>query len=200
MRKLLIGALSISTFIALFLFGKCVPTDAKSMYTETTVIGNVSPTLIKVSAPAKIAFSINPNLQQENGRFNSSMIKIINTSNAPVKVKIDRGNQNFSLTNDSLWKPVNALPAAYHWDTLGTLESESYIALGVKVKSGEWRKIVRSDPLYAAEQNSERNDVEFGEIKSNSTGLLNLVCSHGLSFDQRKECTYRIIWAFSIGD
>ena len=172
---------------------------AKDANSETSVIGNVVPTLIQVSAPAVIMFSIDPN--EENGnRFTSSDVRIMNQSNSSVKVKIGVGKENFSLASDSPWKPVNLLPDAFEWDDIGTSESEGYIALGIKPHLGKWKKITRSDPLYVAEHNIINSDIVFGEIQRNSEAYMKMVCFHGSSFGESKECTYKIIWSFSLGD
>jgi hypothetical protein len=172
--------------------------EAESI-SETTVTGHIAPSIIKVSAPAKIVFSIDSNAEKEN-QFISSDIIIENRSNAPVKVKINKGTENFIQTEDSLWKPVDVLPVEYHWDTLGTMESESYLALGVKAVGAGWRSLTRKSVLYVKEHNESIESIEFGEMNSNSTIQMMLVCSHGLSFSSEKECTYNIIWSFSLGD
>jgi hypothetical protein len=173
--------------------------SAKSANSETSVIGNVVPTLIQVSAPAVIMFSINPNEEEEN-RFTSSDIRILNKSNASVKVKIDVGRENFTLAMDSPWKPVNMLPDAFEWKDIGTEESENYIALGVKPGAGNWKKVTRSEPMYVAEHDISNADTVFGEIQRNSEAYMQLVSFHGSSFGERKECSYKIIWSFSLGD
>jgi len=172
--------------------------SAQSANSETSVIGNVVPTLIQVSAPALIMFSIDPN--EEENRFTSSDIRILNKSNASVKVKIGVGQENFALANDSPWKPVNMIPDAFEWKDIGTEESESYISLGVKPGTGNWKKVTRSEPMYVAEHNISTADTVFGEIQRNSVAYMQLVCFHGSSFGERKECSYKIIWSFSLGD
>jgi hypothetical protein len=178
------------------LYDKVAASDASS---ETTVTGHITPSLIKVSAPAKIIFSIDPNAE-ERSQFISSQITIKNNSNAPVKVKINSGAQNFIQTVDSKWKPLDVLPDAYEWDRLGTDESESYLALGIRAGGEGWRDKTKNSALYVKEQNTSLSSIEFGEIDSNSDAELTLVCSHGLSFGSEKECTYTIIWTFSLGD
>lgn len=167
---------------------------------ETAVVGSVTPTLIKVSAPARIAFSIDPNIVDPDKRFNSSKIKLINESNAAVKIKIKAGSENFMLSEISPWKPVNMLPNAFTWNDLGTTESQSYIALGIKPDTGNWKNVIRQDPLYVVEQNISTADIVFGEIDRNSDANMQLVCFHGSSFAESKECSFKIVWSFSIGD
>lgn len=186
-------------FMTLLLMSSSFSQSHVDANSETTVVGSVKATLINVSAPANLVFSINPNEEKDN-RFVSSKIEIVNNSNAPVKVKIGKGKDNFSLTKDSLWKPVNVLPSDYEWDKLGTLESESFISLGIQADTGSWKKISRSSVLYLKEQNDSLKDIDFGEIESHSSSFLKFVCSHGLSFSEEKECTYRIIWFFSLGE
>lgn len=173
---------------------------ASALSAETAVVGKVAPTLIKVSAPAKIAFSIDPNIEDPQKRFTSSSIKLVNESNAAVKIKINLGTNNFMLSDDSKWRPVDVLPEEKSWNDIGTNESQSYIALGIKPEEGSWKKVLRSAPLFVAEQNTSNTEIVFGEIERNSDAYMQLICYHGSSFAEGKECSYRIIWSFSIGD
>ncbi|HKL80783.1 MAG TPA: hypothetical protein VJ888_10165, partial [Mobilitalea sp.] len=144
----------------------------------TTVNGCISPTFINVSAPAKVIFSIDPNAEKSN-QFISPMIVIENHSNAPVKVKIENGAQNFTQTDNSKWKPIDVLPNGYRWDMLGTRESESYLALGMKAVQGSWRKLNREEPLYVKEQNKSIGSIVFGELNGNSSAQLVLISNYG---------------------
>lgn len=187
-------------FIVLTLIISCILSNTTSASTSvTTLNGCISPTFINVSAPAKIIFSIDPNAEN-NDQFNSPMIVIENHSNAPVKVKIEKGSQNFTQSEKSGWKPINALPNEYQWDLLGTNETESYLALGMKAIQGSWRKLIRAEPLYVKEQNESEGSIVFGQLNGNSSAQLVLVCDYGLSFSEKKECVYKIVWSFSLAD
>jgi hypothetical protein len=175
-------------------------THATATTSETAVIGSITPTIINVSAPAKVIFSIDPNIADPDQRFTSSNIHIMNESNAAVKVKISKGQNNFILTSDSSWKPLDVLPDEYYWQDIGTKESESYIAIGIKIDKGNWKRVLRPDALYVSEQHESAVDIVFGEIQRNSDAFMKLICHHGSSFGESKECSYRIIWSFSIGD
>lgn len=195
-RKHVIAIITLMVFLSCLFHDKVNASDSS---TETTVMGHVAPSLIKVSAPAKIIFSIDPNAAEKK-QFLSSQIIIMNNSNAPIKVKINQGSRNFSQTVDSLWKPLDVLPTDYAWDKLGTEESERYLALGIQALGKGWRRSTRSSALYVKEQQSSSYNIEFGEIDSHSYAELYLVGSHGLSFRSEKECTYTIVWSFSLGD
>lgn len=187
-------------FTILTLIISCLLSNTASASTSvTTLNGCISPTFINVSAPAKIIFSIDSNAEK-NDQFISPLIVIENHSNAPVKVKIKDGAQNFTQSEKSGWKPINALPNEYHWDLLGTNESESYLALGMKAVQGNWRKLIRAEPLYVKEQNESEGSIVFGELNGNSSAQLVLVCNYGLSFSEKKECDYKIVWSFSLAD
>lgn len=168
-------------FTVLTLVMSCFLSNTAAASTSvTTVNGCISPTFINVSAPAKVIFSIDPN--------------------APVKVKIENGAQNFTQTENSRWKPVDVLPNEYRWDLLGTKETESYLALGMKAVQGSWRKLNREEPLYVKEQNKSIESIVFGELNGNSSAQLVLISNYGLSFSEKKECDYKIVWSFSLAD
>jgi len=188
-------------FMVLMLVISCVLSNTAAASTSvTTVNGCISPTFINVSAPAKVIFSIDPNAEKSN-QFVSPMIVIENHSNAPVKVKIENGAQNFTQTENSRWRPVDVLPNEYRWDLLGTKESESYLALGMKVVQGNtWRKLNREEPLYVKEQNKSMESMVLGELNGNSSVQMVLVSNYGFSFSEKKECDYKIVWSFSLAD
>jgi len=187
-------------FMILTLVISCFLSNTASASTSvTTVNGCISPSFINVSAPAKVIFSIDPNAEKSN-QFISPMIVIENHSNAPVKVKIENGAQNFTQTDNSRWKPADVLPNEYRWDILGTKESESYLALGMKAVQGSWRKLTREEALYVKEQNKSIDSIVFGELNGNSSVQMVLVSNYGLSFSEKKECDYKIVWSFSLAD
>lgn len=167
---------------------------------ETEILGSVSATIINVSAPTSVFFSINPNVKKDEISFTSSAIQIVNKTNAPIALKIAKGSSNFTLNKDSSWKPVNTMPSAYEWRTLGVTESESYISLGIKVDSGDWKTISRTEALYVREHNNSDKDISFGEIANNSTANMSLVGNHGFAFKSKMECTFRVVWSFSLGN
>lgn len=171
-----------------------------SSSTQTTVTGNVEASIIKVSVPSNVLFSINPNAEGSELKFAGSKIAINNEGNAPVEVKIKTGEQNFTLIDSSSWKPINTSPEAFNWGELGSAESESYIALGLYVDGGEWKKIKRSKPLYVQQHNTSSSDIILGDIKSKSIAYMSLDCKHGMSFTKKRQCVYRIIWTFSLAD
>ena len=165
-------------FTALTLIISCFLSNTAFASTSvTTVNGCISPSFINVSAPAKVIFSIDPNAEKSN-QFISPMIVIENHSNAPVKVKIENGAQNFTQTDNSRWKPMDVLPSEYRWDLLGTKESERYLALGMQAVQGNWRKLFREEPLYVKEQNKSIDSIVFGELNGNSSAQLVLVSNY----------------------
>lgn len=166
---------------------------------KTTVTGRVRPTLINVSAPAKVLFSIDPNVEKDK-QFTSSYIMIENYSNAPVKVNINKNAENFMQSSDSSWRPIDVMPQDYDWTDMGTYDSERYLSLGVKAINVGWRRLTRNNELYVKEHNNSTNSIQFGEINSHTSVQLTLVCFYGLSFSNEKECTYNITWSFGLGD
>ena len=187
-------------FIVVMLVMSCfMSTTAYASTSETTVNGYISPTVINVSAPAKVVFSIDPNVEKSK-QFISPMIVIENHSNAPVKVKFEKGANNFTQTANSSWKPMDVLPNEYRWELLGTRESESYLALGIKAVQGSWRRLDHEEPMYVREQNVSLDSIVYGELGGNSSVQMELVCHYGLSFCEKKQCDYKIIWSFSLAD
>lgn len=187
-------------FIVVMLVLSCfMSTTAYAGTSETTVNGYISPTVINVSAPTKVVFSIDPNAEKSK-QFISPLIVIENHSNAPVKVKIEKGANNFTQTANGSWRPMDVLSGEYRWDLLGTRESESYLALGIKAVQGNWRRLDREEPIYVREQNVSLDSIAFGELSGNSSVQMELVCHYGLSFREKKQCDYKIIWSFSLAD
>lgn len=161
---------------------------------NTTIEGTVAASIIDISLPSKIIFSIDPNTNE----FVSSMINIKNNSNAPVEVSMRKNSKNFTLTTDSEWRPENVLPSEKEWSKLNTTDSEKYLALGIRVQGNNWRRIDKTSPLYVKEQNSMLNDIVFGSINGKSSVDMGVVCSYGLAFSEEKECSYRVILSFKI--
>ena len=182
-----------------FIISCLLSNTAYASTSVTTINGCINPTFINVSAPAKVIFSIDPNAVKGD-QFVSPLIVIENHSNAPVKVKIEKGSENFTQSGGSKWKPINVLPNEYRWELLGTKESESYLALGMKAVPGNWRKLISEGALYVKEQNDCTESIVFGELNGNSSAQMVLVCNYGLSFSEKKECDYKIVWSFSLAD
>lgn len=173
---------------------------AVAAISETEILGAVSATIINVSAPSSVFFSINPNAPEGEISFASSAVQIINNTNAPIEVKIAKGDSNFTLKPDSPWKPVNTSPDAHNWKTLGLAESESYIALGIQASPDKWKTLFRTEPLYIREQNSSEEDIVFGEMYNNSDITMSIVGRHGFAFEDKKECVFRVVWTFNLGN
>ncbi len=187
-------------FMALTLMITCFCSNpVLASASETIVKGYISPTIIDVSAPATVVFSIDPNAE-ESSQFISPEIVIENHSNAPVKVSIESGASNFIQAESSSWKPSDVLPDEYDWEKLGTKESESYLALGIKAMVGSWRKLTTTEAIYVKEQEVNNKSIVFGELEGHSSVKMALTGNYGLSFSESKQCIYKIIWTFGLAD
>jgi hypothetical protein len=164
---------------------------------KTVVNGTISATILNISVPTALVFTVDPN--NTGTKYIASMADIKNDSNAPITVAIGAGSANFAQSADSNWKPADYLPTAFNWESLGKIESENALALGVKIKdTSEWRQVTRSETLWVLEQNKMATDVVFGDLDPHSTASVTLEVYHGNAFSEAKTCQYNIIWSFSL--
>lgn len=163
----------------------------------TTINGEVAATIINVSVPTVMTFSIDPN--NEESSYLSSISTIKNLTKAPIEVSIEIGETNFKQEVGSLWKPADMLPDEKDWEKLGVKESENNIALGVKINNKEeWRSAKFEDTLWVKSQKNTSNKTTFGDINATSEADVTLEVHHGFSFTEEKECSYNIIWSFAL--
>ena len=166
---------------------------------NTTIKGQVAPTIINVSVPTVMVFEIDPN--NKDTSYISSVSTINNLSTSPIEVSIEIGETNFRQDPESTWKPVDVLPEDKDWDKLGVVDSETYLALGVKVNDkDQWRNLKLEDTLWVKTQNEKSEKVIFGDIDPLTKVDVTLEVHHGNAFLEEKSCLYNIIWSFSLAE
>ena len=200
LKKLLIIMICMSFMISKQVYANETITSGRSgitTATTTTINGKVAATIINVSVPTIMTFSIDPNNKETSCLSSVSSIK--NLTKAPIEVSIDIGETNFKQEVGSLWKPVDVLPDEKDWEKLGVKESENNIALGVKINNKEeWRSVKFEDALWVKSQKNTSNKTIFGDINPTSEANVTLEVYHGFSFSEEKECSYNIIWSFAL--
>ena len=148
MKKSL-GILFASVFVMNMVFGCQGIVYAAEMTASTTVNGSISASIINVSVPATLAFTIDPN-NTSGDQASKAVIK--SNTNAPIEVSIDGGGSSFKQSVNSEWKPVDYLPDEFNWEKLGKKDSENYLALGLLVcNAAQWRVLSLTDVMWVKE-------------------------------------------------
>lgn len=196
LKKLFIAMLCMSFFIPKQV---CAANETFNTGTTatTTINGEVAATIINVSVPTIMTFSIDPN--NEEASYLSSVSTIKNLTKAPIEVSIGIGQANFKQDPESSWKPIDVLPDEKDWEKLGVKESEGNIALGVKINDKEkWRTTKFENTLWAKNQMNSVQNTIFGDINPSSEADVTLEVHHGYAFTEEKTCSYNIIWSFAL--
>lgn len=190
----------ISVFFLIALVIRISDSEASAATTASTVVnGNVAASVLSVSVPSSLAFTVDPN--DLDTTYVSSEANIINNTNAPIEVWVAAGNSNFKQSTSSSWKPVDYLPGELDWSNLGKTQSESSLALGIKINDPtEWRKVILTDTLWVKEQNNIGAAVIFGELNALSSAKVSLEVHHGNAFSEVKSCQYDVVWSFALAN
>ena len=164
----------------------------------TTVNGSISPSVISVSVPASMAFTIDPNNPTSN---QASEAVINNNTFAPIEVSIGGGGEYFVQSPASTWKPVDYLPDELDWDNLGKAASESSLALGLTIKDvSQWRVLKMTDILWVKELAAIPGREIIGELDPNSSATITFRFKNGNAFSEAKTCAYNITWSFTLAE
>lgn len=194
-----LGILFVSVFIMNMILGCPGIVYASTGTTaSTTVNGSISASIINVSVPASLAFTIDPN--KANGD-QASKAAIQSNTNAPIEISINGGGNSFKQSADSSWKPIDYLPDELNWEKLGREDSESSLALGLLVcNMAQWRELHLTDVLWVKELANMTSDAVIGDLDPNSSAEITFQILHGNAFSEVKFCSYNIIWSFSLAD
>ncbi len=164
----------------------------------TTVNGSISASIISVSVPATLAFTIDPN--NPNGDQASKAVIQSNT-NAPIEISINGGGNSFKQSASSSWKPTDYFPEELNWEKLGRSESENSLALGLLVcNTAQWRALTLTDTLWVKELAGMTGSAVIGELDPNMSAEITFQTYHGNAFSEAKVCAYNVIWSFSLAD
>lgn len=164
----------------------------------TTVNGSISASIISVSVPASLAFTIDPN--SSNGDQASKAVIQSNT-NAPIKISINGGGNSFKQAESSSWKPVDYLPEELEWEKLGRSDSESSLALGLLAcNETQWRVLMLTDTLWVKELANMVGNAVIGELDPHTSAEITFQTYHGNAFSEAKACTYNVVWSFSLAE
>lgn len=191
--------------ISLFLFtmiimnslgGSALYAKAASTTASTTVNGSISASLINVSVPTSLAFTVDPN--NESATYSSEAI-IKNNTNAPITISLSGGGESFKQATSSAWKPSDYLPGDRNWDQLGKADSEGSLALGLIAKDAlQWRVLSRTTTLWVKELRNTSGAVVLGDLNPHTSANITFQILHGNAFSEAKSCVYNIVWSFSL--
>jgi len=197
MKKSL-GILFASAFVMNMVFGCPGIAYAAGTTASTTVDGSISASIINVSVPTSLAFTIDPN-NTSGDQASKAVIK--SNTNAPIEISVNGGGSSFKQSESSSWKPVDYLPDDLNWEKLGKKDSESSLALGLLVcNAAQWRVLSLTDVLWVKELMGMTGSSVIGDLDPNSSAEVTFQTRHGNSFSEAKVCSYNIIWSFSLAD
>lgn len=192
------GVLFASAFIMNMILGSTGVALAADATASTTVNGSISATIISVSVPATLAFTIDPNNPSGD---QASKAVIQSNTNAPINISINGGGNSFKQSEGSSWKPVDYLPEELDWEKLGRAETESSLALGLLVcDSTQWRELTLTDTLWVKELASVVGNAVIGELDPNTSAEITFQTYHGNAFSEAKNCAYDVIWSFCLAE
>lgn len=192
------GVLLAAMFVMNMILGSTGIAYAAGTTASTTVNGSISASIISVSVPASLAFTIDPNNPSGD---QASKAVIQSNTNAPIEISINGGGSSFKQSASSSWKPVDYLPDELNWEKLGRTDSESSLALGVLVcNPTQWRVLQLTDVLWVKELANMTGNAVIGQLDPNTSSEITFQTYHGNAFSEAKDCAYNIVWSFSLAE
>lgn len=205
--------------ISLLMLTFCVTSNAadteeRSMFSGSeqsiSLSGTIVATVIEITVPTNVTFTIDPNADTETERFACPTFEYTNNSAIPVVVDV---KEISFLTGESLHTFTHVvdgdgLPTGKTWDSLSLPDSKKYIALGLYgTTPEEWQnnelKATKSNPFWStgsAFEPVKRLGVlpERVSETQGSKGTLSLIARHGLAFDTELDCRVSLTLIFSL--
>lgn len=172
--------------------------------------GTIVATVIEITVPTNVTFTIDPNADTETERFVCP--DFVYTNNSAIPVVVDVKDISF-LTGESLHAFTtvvtgDGLPDGKTWDSLSVLDSKKYIALGLYgTTTEEWQNnslyATKSSPFWSTGSVFEpvKHLGVLPERESEaqgSEGTLSLIAHHGLAFDSKLNCNISLTLIFSL--
>ena len=155
--------------------------------------GTINPTILSVTVPTTLAFTINPN-DLENSLI-SSELTITNNTNAQVEVLVNKFEVSGGYTS-----LMDVLPTRFtdqQWSELNRFDSEHNIALALQpIREEDWAKI-ELNPVWA----KTVQDIGYrrlGVLKPNSVSSLTVIGKHGRLFSEQIDFTYAVCFVLSL--
>lgn len=196
MKKSL-GLLFATVFVMNMIYG-CQGIVYAATTASTTVNGSISASIISVSVPASLAFTIDPNNASAD---QASKALIQSNTNAPIEISINGGGNSFKQSASSSWKPADYLPDEKNWDKLGRADSESSLALGLLVSNAaQWRVLKLTDVLWVKELAVMAGSAVIGQLDPKSSAEITFQTRHGNAFSEAKVCSYNVVWSFALAE
>lgn len=193
-----LGVLLAAMFVMNMILGSTGIAYAAGTTASTTVNGSISASIISVSVPASLAFTIDPNNPSGD---QASKAVIQSNTNAPIEISINGGGDSFKQSSSSLWKPADYLPDELNWEKLGRADSESSLALGLLVcNPTQWRTLSLTDVLWVKKLANMTGSAVIGQLDPKSSAEITFQTYHGNAFSEAKVCSYNIIWSFSLAE
>jgi len=144
--------------------------------------------IISVTHPASVNYIIDPN---SSTSFMAPDIPITNNSDMPISAAIESLK---SLLGGSLTF-TDVDPSAKLWDSLDRLDSEKYIALGVKVKGAAgWNSGYSAATFWSVNQ----SPLQVGTLNPSATGTLTLTADFGRTFDKSYISYHSLVLLFQL--
>jgi hypothetical protein len=154
-----------------------VTDTAGNAATVPVIVSNITQ-MVSVTHPVSAAFAINPNASPV---FTAANIPLTNNSLIPVKVSV----QSLAEIAGGTISLKDVVPTKYSdWSKLTALQTQSDIALGIKVTEtstgpNTWSEIDTTGPLYAANLTA---GTQMGVLNAGGAGNLSLSALCGLAW------------------
>ncbi len=181
-----VGAIAMLTATTMTAFAA---DQAMSTSGDTTVAlnGTVTATTVTVTVPTAMAFSIDPNAAA-GSTVTTSPATVTNNTKAPVTVTF-KGMKAQSANSCK----VVAQDTVTDWTALGTAETESKIALGLKVGGGStmWSPAEGGVPAAAG---------TFDVAGTSGTAQISLDVKHGNNWSKAASPTYDMYLSVALSD
>lgn len=146
---------------------------------------------ISVSFPVSVNYTIDPN----TGTFIAPDIPVTNNSTQPVRVLVN----SLKAVGGGSTVLHDVLPSKYSdWSSLTAAQTQSDIALGIGIKSGNtsaWDETDVQNPLYAAQITS---GTQLGILKSGAVGNFQLTAKYGIAWPQVTTSYHQLELSFSL--
>lgn len=186
--------IAVAAMVVTLLGASNVPVSAAATQTATgtgiatasvTIDGTINPTIISVTVPDSVAYSIDPN----SNTFTAPPLSVANNTVVPVTIGVQ------SLTADSSGAVADVLPGDIDWSKLTAENSPNYLALGVGITDATgWSSGYNTSTDWAASKKA----ITFGSLAAGATGTLALSANYGRAFSAPKTPTGSIVFSVSL--
>ena len=167
------------------------PVTTTDNITSIPLNGTIDATLISVTHPASMEYTIEPGLGYAAGAFIAPDIAVTNNTIVPVRVTVK------SLASaGGVGDFTDAAPGSHDWENLNTTDSKTYIALGLQIPTGSagWNAGYEDAAKYAV----DISDTPMGVLAASATGHITMLAHYGLAFDQPLTAHHNMVLMFDL--